>query len=258
MTMRDYHIVMTLDSTFLRGGIATIRSIAAQSSVPLTFWVIQRGLSDEEWSLLTNAAGRHRLHPVAATTERLPLYGAGSPSVYDRLFLTDLVPSALRYVLYVDSDVISLGDISAIWDWVDLDHPLCAVQDYFWRNGPRNDMTRYFNSGVFIADLSYWRRERVKDRAVAYVRSTHCRFWDQDALNHVFEDEWREIDPIWNVFHFDEVGLQDRAPLSPGHTAWFWERLQDDAMMLHYVTGLKPWREGYPGGRNYERFAKWI
>lgn len=203
---------------------------------------------------LCAAAAPHTTHFIPAPVTDLPLHGALSAAVYTRLLLAELMPT-VENVLYLDSDVVVLSDLSPLLSTDVSGVGVAAVQDHFWRHGPNDpDSTGYFNSGVMLLNLEFWRRNSLQVRFESYVRNQFCRFWDQDALNYVCREAWLELDPRWNVFHFDEVGDPSWGSLAPRQTRLWWSYLQRSAWIMHYVTGVKPWLESYPPGRNYARF----
>ena len=120
-----------------------------------------------------------------------------SPVSTTRLLAADLFPPEAERVLYLDSDLVVEDDLSPLWDLAPGDRPFLAVQ-----NGPDADFdrlvrakfpdlafpegARYCNSGVLLIHLPEWRRQRIGERALEFLR-THpgLSFPDQDALNAV-------------------------------------------------------------------------
>lgn len=246
-------IALTLNSSYVPGAAACLRSLVHRVPGETTIWVIHdSSLTAQDHSLLGKAAGGLRMEGVLGPKTNLPLWGAASEAVYFRLALHELLP--VPHVLYLDTDCIVLHDLDELLKVDASHHPLAAVQDHFWRRGPHSDLSGYFNSGVMVCNLDWWRAVRLADRAYDFIRSTPCKFWDQDALNTLFEGEWLELEPFWNAFHFTEIGDVSWSDLSPQQALSWWGHLEDRARVLHYVTGLKPWLKGYPPGRNADRF----
>lgn len=256
MNSASLELAITFDKRYVDGAIASLRSVASTSPAKSRVWIITDPLSDCAVSRIRAAAWPLKLEFVRPFIPELPLYGASSSIVYARLFLAELLPN-LNRVVYLDTDTIVLHSLEPLFQISSCGAPLCAVQDYFWRNGPDDKFNGYFNSGVFVADLNVWRSLEVSRRASTYVRAYHCQYWDQDALNAVLEGRWLELDPLWNVYHFDEIGVPEYSLLSREHVLRFWRHLQDQARVLHYVTDLKPWMQNYPKGRNLNRYRRW-
>jgi lipopolysaccharide biosynthesis glycosyltransferase len=256
LTTRD--VAFTFDAGFMPGALVAVRSAAAAIPVGTRVWIVSGAIPAEARHRLASAAAPHRVHFVDAPVIDLPLYGAKSAAVYMRLRLASLLPD-VETVLYLDADTVTLASLSPLLETDFAGHGVAAVQDHLWRNGPDSTNAGYFNTGVMLIDLRRWRDRQIGSRAEKYVESHHCRFWDQDALNAVLFDDWLELDPEWNVFHFDEVADPAWSPLSPAQAVRWWRILQQRARVMHYVTAVKPWRAGYPLGVNrsrFERFAR--
>ncbi|CAA6667193.1 unnamed protein product [Spirodela intermedia] len=118
------HIAMTLDSNYLRGTMAVVLSVLQHTSCPanIAFHFLAAGADGE---------------PSARAPRRLPLphlprpplrLGPSSrphlslhpprldqPLNYARIYLVDALPRAVRRVIYLDSDVVVVDDIRALW-----------------------------------------------------------------------------------------------------------------------------------------------
>ena len=147
--------------------------------------------------------------------EGLPTKGFTRKATWYRVFLPELLPDVDR-LLYLDSDLIVVDDLTPLWD-VDLTgHWLGAVTNVF----QHNDFNRpgdlglsgpevYFNAGVLLMNLAEMRRDRRTDALLAYARdNAELISWrDQDALNVVLGDRRLPLHPRWNcmnaLFVFD-------------------------------------------------------
>jgi UDP-D-galactose:(glucosyl)LPS alpha-1,3-D-galactosyltransferase len=163
----------------------------------------------------------------------LPPGQHGSDAVYARLILPELLPD-VPAVVYLDSDILFFRDIAEFWRL-----PLggCAAivcKDEILRclgnDSPAPDAERagepYFNSGLMLIDLDYWRRHGVVRQAIEFLarHGNACRFWDQTALNALLVGKVRYADARWNRFAMTdpEVFLADR-------------------FNVHLVARNKPW-----------------
>jgi lipopolysaccharide biosynthesis glycosyltransferase len=251
--MSTADIALTFDRKFVDGALACVRSIAMHADPSVRVWAIVDDLDARVALEFEKAARPIEVNFVTPRSWDLPLYGADSQAVYSRLQLAELLPD-LDTVLYLDCDVIVLDSLENLLSINVDNYGIAAVQDHFWRSCPMDGTPGYFNSGVLLVNLGYWRTHLVAERSRNFVREYPCRFWDQDALNFVLRDSWLELDARWNVFHFDEVGTESWGALSAAQTRAWWRQLQRDAAILHYVTKLKPWYAHYPPGRNRSRF----
>jgi lipopolysaccharide biosynthesis glycosyltransferase len=141
---------------------------------------------------------------------------AGPPTVYFRLFAGELLPPEVTKAIYLDADIMVLGDLSELWDRETGGNLALAVPDAYarafhlgrlsrvtFREEIRFDLhTPYFNSGVLVIDVAGWRREHVGARALRILQDypEDLTFCDQDALNCVLQGRWGALGPTWN-FH---------------------------------------------------------
>jgi lipopolysaccharide biosynthesis glycosyltransferase len=95
----------------------------------------------------------------------------------------------------------------------------------------------YLNSGVLVISLEAWRSDDVRERAVALVRETILPWPDQDALNVVLRDCWKELPRRWNLQTQDAQGT--------GLSWVLWreevELALSDVAVIHYSEYVKPW-----------------
>ena len=167
---------------------------------------------------------------------------------YFRLFIDKLVPATISRVIYLDSDILINGPLDELWA-VDLkNYIIAAVSDAIVSATPslRVELgkklnlaptSNYFNAGVLLIDLSRWRDARLGERALDFVinHPDLIPHWDQSALNHVVNGEFKELTKDWNF--------------QTGHLRWAVNRkctldsLREvsAAKIIHFVGFLKPW-----------------
>lgn len=170
-----------------------------------------------------------------------------SKMCYARLWMERLLPD-LEYVIYLDSDVLVLGDLSQILHLsrekksvfmacpdrkisnISEDTPLPLID--------HEKALPYFNSGFFITNLAKWRGLGVLQQVSEITKKPHfqCKWHDQTLLNYVFRGQVDILSSEWN-WQWEEVPTRGGSSLQ----------------MIHYTTGLKPWC--YWGGSF--RFKAW-
>ena len=116
---------------------------------------------------------------------------------YYRCMLADYLPASLHRVIYLDSDLLVTGSLAPFWQMPMQGAPVAAVVD-----AAADDHTRYkvlcypeadsyFNAGVLLIDLDWWRANNVGQRCIDYYRAhpERIRFNDQDLLNSLFHGQ---------------------------------------------------------------------
>ncbi len=177
-------------------------------------------------------------------------------SAYNRLLLPQLVPQDVRRIIYLDSDLVVLGDLAELWE-MDFDGScMLAAQDAANRNlrWPKHldhlhlaqtgitAQDKYLQSGVLCIDLEKWRAEGIADEVIDFI-ATHPElpFPDQDALNLVLIGRWKEVDPRWN-----------QLPVVHGFPSWQespyneeeFNAVINEPLIIHFGSKPKPWERG--------------
>lgn len=171
-----------------------------------------------------------------------------SKAAYYRLFLTDILPSNISKVLYLDCDLLVLNSLKELWQ-VDLkDVALAAIIDSMecyhveWYNRLRYKPDKlYFNSGVMLINLDYWRTHHALENFMSYLANYRERIvsHDQDILNVIFQDH-KILMPI--KYNLQEGFLYRKRQF------YFWDHADEFAeavekpVILHYTVN-KPWQK---------------
>ena len=194
--------------------------------------------------------------------EGLPNWGRVSMTTYHKLTLGEWLPSWVNRVIWLDADMLVLGNLVRLWE-ADLDdHLALAAQDILVpyvssrfgiaarRELGLEQQAKYFNAGVMLIDVARWRRDEVTARAFDYLRRYRERvfFLDQEALNVVLAGQWKELDPRWNW-----NPVIDRVSTYKGGR----DKIAGDPWIIHFVGNLKPWT--YLGsGRHQMLYYQWL
>lgn len=188
-------------------------------------------------------------------------------SAYYRLYLTDILPSSINKVLYLDGDVIIRHSLKELWDMDLSDFALAAVPDMRVGTIDRYDVLGYskslgyFNSGVLLINLAYWRQHQVTKLFNEFIRnrSEAILHYDQDVLNYIFREQKMTLPIKFNFQH----GFLWKNP------QYDWSKYGEeviearkDPVIVHF-TGAKPWRPSYDPNPfrstflKYQKMTRW-
>ncbi len=197
-----------------------------------------------------------------------------SHAAYLRLLAAKILPDDIDKVIYLDSDVLVLDNVTKLWQIelgaaycaaaVDIACPFIDAEEHFasaessessfnavpyvaavspipnWRQLGIDGKGRYFNSGVMVLNLKRWRQDDICRKLLKCLRdnSAHVWCWDQYALNVVFAGQWKPLDPRWNQgTHVYEYPSEDVCPIAPEQFV----AMRDRPAIVHYTTEYKPW-----------------
>lgn len=252
-------VVCCTDANYVRPLAATVRSLLAHTkrASPLALYIFDGGVCEEDKARLRDSWPSDRLEirwlpAESKVLSGLPLWGVWPPIAYSRLLMAEALPAFLHKAIWLDSDVIVQRDIAELWDLEMADCALLAVQDLVvpyvsshyglarYRELGLPAEAKYFNTGVMVVNLDWWREHQVARRTLDYLRENFGSVWliDQDGLNAVLSGHWRELHPRWNQI----ASVAGRPFLKVKHLdAVQYRQVVEDPWIIHYAGSLKPW-----------------
>jgi len=170
-------------------------------------------------------------------SERFPI------SMYYRFLLPEMLPDA-KTVLYLDCDIIVRKSLKTVFDTNIDEHALAAVvaescDDIYFANNLRLT-SAYFNSGVLLINLDYWREHNIKTKLVDFIveNTTVCSLPDQDALNKVLEGKVVYLNYTYNFQEWWFGSLLHYMHYSKWNTI---KEIGKDPAIVHFCETEKPW-----------------
>ena len=191
-----------------------------------------------------------------------------SIAIYYRLFAAELLPNTVDKVLYLDCDIIIDGSIKELFDmdWegmaVGAVPDMCTEWSEYYERLAYDRSKGYFNSGVVLMNLDYWRDHNVGQRCFNWLADNYDKVInpDQDAMNVVLADKKKTLPVTYNY------QIQVRMPYFFNS---FSKELKEDVLntkhpvIIHYAAELKPWMAyyySYPYNdvwHKYKRMSLW-
>lgn len=202
------------------------------------------------------------LHAIKIDDEVLKDIPVGniSKETYYRLMAPELLPTELDRVLYLDIDMLVVGDISAVYQADFHDNLFMAAPDtlpevdqYKKRLHMKKDSV-YINAGVLLMNLDLLRKEfdwkEALDYAVKYPeRVPSC---DQDVINALYHKRIGHLDGNYNYeARFHSIKEIFTYPFR-------YKNLLEKIKIIHYMGPNKPWKSGFNGKylRVYSQYAR--
>lgn len=157
-----------------------------------------------------------------------------SIDTYFRFFIADLFPEYDK-VIYLDSDIIVLGDISDLYFTNISNYLLGVVQEQVMsHNECFSDYVEkalgvkcknYFNAGILLMNSKMFRICNIQTKFFKLMERFKFRVTqDEDYLNVICKDKVKYLELGWNKMPFEETGFDDV-----------------DLRIIHYTLGWKPW-----------------
>lgn len=168
-------------------------------------------------------------------------------AAYYRLFVCDILPQNISRILYLDCDLVVRHSLAPLWN-IDLNNKaLGAVTDMaegrierYARLGYPKEIG-YFNSGVLLINLDYWREHQLQEVFVKYMENNISILYqhDQDVLNVICRECKVHLPFIYNSQ--DGFGY-NRAYFDVKKYANELPEALTKPVILHF-TANKPWEK---------------
>ena len=169
-TRKVFHICTAYDREFVIPANVMMRSVVENTRSSIHFHLL---VPRSQYIELGN-----QFHPVnldeksffsvyqideALIEEHLKMNGVRhfSNAAIFRLFLSDILPDEIDKILYLDGDLVVNLDISKIFTSADKDIFSARIEE---------SAPGFFNSGVFITSLNYWRKNDVVQRCLNFLK----------------------------------------------------------------------------------------
>lgn len=172
-----------------------------------------------------------------------PNPGNYSYATYLRLLTASILPD-IDKVLYLDCDLVVNGDISELWNIDISDYAAAGVYDTVLSYNIIRDYIGYdfikegyFNAGVLLMNLKYFRENRIEKKFFDYLTNHDAKLNDQDAINAVLHGKIKVVHPKWNC----HVGYFAFPPLVINEQKKYIKKLWRNAVIIHFTGPAKPW-----------------
>lgn len=235
----NLRIVSASDKSYFPGLCMTLASMAAflPEGVTPKISVIHEGLEARYKDLLEKLLRRFcpdaqvELIDVFTTGIALP----DAPGLHSLTYARLIAPSIVQdeQFVYLDSDLLVLRDISmmpGLLGPADIAAaPTCGIlgNDCPWLEpGTMKADDPYFCAGIMAVNRQHWNRLNLTESSISLAKSEpdKCKNYDQTVMNYLMHGRVRILDEGWGWNH------------------WRFAEMPEGPMILHYITGGKPWR----------------
>ncbi len=243
--MQKYNICYSLDFNYVEQFCASVASVLTNSDKDefFNFFILDGGLSDKnkaEINILKNIKNFNiryikmkeedfRDCPLLCNkSENYKDYHVTLPTYY-RFLLPDLL-NDLNKILYLDCDVIVRSSLKELINQnFDGNAAIMVLDAESEKNALRLNINKYFNAGVMLINLDYWRSNDIKNKLFSYAKNNSDKIlWqDQDIINSVLAGNIKEVSKKWNYQYFQYENID--------------KKNASEAVIIHLAGRFKPW-----------------
>lgn len=254
------NILLTLDRNYLLPLRVLLTSMFINHPDEVfDVYIAQDGFTcDDHESIRTLCAHFHAVyHPIEIDEswfESAPTLRYYSRAMYYRLLAAQMLPDDLERILYLDPDMLVIGNLRPLYETEMGDHlyAACIHKGLVDFSTPVNkirlstyETEGYFNSGMLLMNLPRIREHVLPQAIFDYVRENRNLLVlpDQDVLNGLYGQHIMALDE--QLYNYDVRKYQEYNLQSCGEHDKAW--VMENTAILHFCGKKKPWRSGYSG-----------
>lgn len=240
---REIPIFFATDNNYVPFLEVALRSLIENASTNYNYniHILNTGLNDENIATLAKLSNEtfriifnditENIEPIRAKLKNVYHFGLAS---YYRLFIENLFPMYDK-VLYLDCDIVVLGDISKLYNTFLGNNLVGAIQEQvinssedfkmYARLGVGVEPEKYFNSGILLMNLKKFRQENIEERFIYLMNTYNFDVVDPDQayLNVLCKDQVKYLPNGWNKGSLPNP-------------------LEGNLNIAHYALYKKPWQ----------------
>lgn len=238
--MENLVLIINEKNSYGRHLGATLLSILKNSKVDWNINIIYENLSDDTKNKLNEIIKSYNsnINYIEVDKEILKKFRVGkgthlSSIVFARLFIPEFLKNEDK-AIYLDCDVIVLKPLEDLYNMELAEKSIGVVLD--GKKDQESSLKRlnldlnrtYFNAGVMVMDLKKIRENGKFLKTIDYCLNPdrELQLNEQDALNIIFENDYKINNTIWNYTH--------RNSEENGY-------LENEIGIVHFTGDIKPW-----------------
>ncbi len=249
----SYKVLCATDNAYVPYcGVMLTSLFENNKNISIDVYVLTEGLSEQNVASFQTLAKKYNqnIYIVAVNSDSVkdcPIQNKDYVSIatYYRLLAQEVLPHHIDKILYLDCDMIISSNITELYNTNINDYAIAAVldedfmtQEKYSRLGYPMEK-RYFNAGMLLMNLKYWRDNNVMERCFEYINNypDRLKFHDQDTLNLILQNEKKFLNVKYNL----QTGFMytynnyDQGSLSEIHEA------VTSPTIIHFTGPNKPW-----------------
>ena len=248
------HVILASTDEMIPGVEASIRSVEAHASGPVTFHYIGdsplRSMPNVKHYSLAEASQKYQLEDFVCLGDR----GDGQNNIntmhanFARFILDELLPRTVKKAMYIDVDTVVFCDVNALIDSVlndniagigDTGPVIAAVPRNHIYGLTRRGEKKYgrispsFNAGAYVVHLERWRDRKMGNYIRDIALTNNKKHWyylgSQPPLNIAIGSHFEWLPVGWNV-------------KAKRVKSGFKTKSGEEVCLVHWTGPVKPWQ----------------
>jgi len=243
----ELNFVYCFDDNFNFQALSSMKSLLDKITKKANIFIIHKNINSfiKISHLISNHENLSSLHTYQFDSTKInlpPIKSHVSEATYYRLFISQYLPKDIRFLVYLDADIICVNDptikLLETFSEISSEGNVIAAKVetlrehnniFFNRLDLRSD--EQFNAGVLVIDYRAWLNQEVESNLIKIL---NLRFkdifeYDQEILNIYFDGQFTKL--------VDDLNYQAIG----GHDQKLYKHIEKNVYFLHYLGKGKPW-----------------
>ena len=180
------HIVLGFDSNYAMPSGVAMYSVCKNTNRKIHFHIIEESVGNnikQQFKDMVESFGNDiTFYQISDEKFKgLPENAHISKSTYNRFLIPELLSEDINKCLYIDGDLLAVRGLEDLLS-IDLDENIAVAaaidarcSSVIEHNAIDLPLTKpYYNAGVMLYNLNYWRKHHVAEQCLNYIERTHC------------------------------------------------------------------------------------
>lgn len=252
------NMLVTLNSGYVLPLCTMLKSIACSNEgIRIDLYIVHSSLTIADFREINSVTKNTNIkfHPIKVDNslfDSAPTCKRISKETYYRIFASELLPSNLDRILYIDPDTVVINRLDDFYNSDFNGNVLIAAKHFdgtmdSWnrkRLGIKKSK-RYVNAGIMLFNFDLMRKIFSADRVFEIIKKKKSILFlaDQDVINIMYDGLIGLYDEY--VINLDErcfARLLKKMPLEKAM-----EYANEHTDIIHFNGKYKPWKSGYKG-----------
>lgn len=246
------NILIAINKGYIRPAMTMLRSLAETNESQINVYILHYELEDGDIKKIEKSVADFSVKIFAIKIEKKVFEHYTIPKqfsmeIFIRLIAYKILPTDINKILWLDSDMIILNDISDLYNKTfegkmmlvcrDIGCNEKGIMEKRQKRLDNPNMEEYFNSGMLLMNLEKMREKFHLEEVfeVLNKQAEELIYPDQDILNKI----------LWNDVTYVDADKYNKQVFS--YEDYNIEQLKNDTKILHYVGKIKPWNFRYEG-----------
>ena len=243
----ELNFVYCFDDNFNLQALTSIKSLLDKITKKANIFIIHKNI--ESFNKLKRNIIEHsnllNLYTYQFDSSKInlpPISSHVSEATYYRLFVSQYLPQDLKFLVYLDADIICINDptpkLISTFSQIESENTVIAAKVestreqnniFFERLNLKNN--EQFNAGVLIINFSKWINQNIESNLLNILDKRYNEIfdYDQEILNIYFDGKFTHLD---NNLNYQAIGGQDNE---------LFNHIENNVFFLHYLGKGKPW-----------------